>query len=224
MIDAEPCRHPGSAAIVDRFCSGIKGEPKIEQPCSLGSGRRRFRPAQEAQSPPQVAGRCGDGGRRRRSNRRQWFPGDFPGGQLADLLRPGLRRQWWHRFADARHKHVFALRPVGDGTWLLVEPWWTRLMVNVLTLDEAIKFLRWGSVGNILKVRESIPGEGQPDAWVVQLQRADRLPPRPVVLDVDTERSVSAVAARAGTVEIDLSQFLGRHFQVETNRSANATH
>lgn len=57
---------------------------------------------------------------------------------------PGLRRQWWHRFANARHKHVFALRAVGDGTWLLVEPWWTRLMVNVLTLDEAVKFLRLG--------------------------------------------------------------------------------
>ncbi|GAA5073819.1 hypothetical protein GCM10025759_15360 [Lysobacter panacisoli] len=73
---------------------------------------------------------------------------------------PGLRRQWWHRYAHARHKHVFALRPLGDGTWLLVEPWWTRMMVNVLTLDEAIRFLRWGAMGDILKVRESIPGRG----------------------------------------------------------------
>ena len=71
---------------------------------------------------------------------------------------PGLQRQWWHRFADEKHKHVFALRMVDDETWLLVEPWWTRLMVNVLTLDEALKFLRWGAVGDILKVRESIPG------------------------------------------------------------------
>ncbi|HEY0503725.1 MAG TPA: TetR/AcrR family transcriptional regulator C-terminal domain-containing protein [Lysobacter sp.] len=73
---------------------------------------------------------------------------------------PGLRRQWWHRFAHARHKHVFALRPLGDGTWLLVEPWWTRMMVNVLTLDEAVRFLRWGAMGDILQVRESIPGRG----------------------------------------------------------------
>jgi hypothetical protein len=73
---------------------------------------------------------------------------------------PGLRRQWWHRFADARHKHVFALRSLGNGTWLLVEPWWTRMMVNVLTLDEAVKFLRWGAMGDILMVRESIPGCG----------------------------------------------------------------
>lgn len=73
---------------------------------------------------------------------------------------PGLRRQWWHPFADSRHKHVFALRPLEDGTWLLMEPWWTRMMVNVLTLDQAIKFLRWGGMGDVLKVRERIPGSG----------------------------------------------------------------
>jgi len=73
---------------------------------------------------------------------------------------PGLRRQWWHAFADGRHKHVFALRPLDDGTWLLMEPWWTRMMVNVLTLEQAIKFLRWGGMGDVLKVRERIPGRG----------------------------------------------------------------
>jgi hypothetical protein len=73
---------------------------------------------------------------------------------------PGLRRQWWHRFADSRHKHVYAMRPLGDGTWLLVEPWWTRMMVTVLSLDEAVKFLRWGAMGDILKVCESVPGRG----------------------------------------------------------------
>ena len=73
---------------------------------------------------------------------------------------PGLRRQWWHRFANRRHKHVFALRAIGDDGWLLVEPWWTRLMVNVLTHDEALKFLRWGAAGDILKVCEAIPGRG----------------------------------------------------------------
>jgi hypothetical protein len=73
---------------------------------------------------------------------------------------PGLHRQWWHPFADSRHKHVFALRPLDDGTWLLMEPWWTRMMVTVLTLDQAIKFLRWGGMGDVLKVRERIPGRG----------------------------------------------------------------
>ena len=73
---------------------------------------------------------------------------------------PGLYPQWWHRFAHARDKHVFAIRRLDDGSWLLVEPWWTRLMVNVLTLDEALKFLHWGAAGHVLKVREAIPGRG----------------------------------------------------------------
>lgn len=73
---------------------------------------------------------------------------------------PGLYPQWWHRFAHARHKHVFAIRKLDDQSWLLVEPWWTRLMVNVLTADEAIKFLHWGRAGHMLKVREAIPGRG----------------------------------------------------------------
>lgn len=73
---------------------------------------------------------------------------------------PGLRKQWWHRFADAKHKHVFAMRRVDEDTWLIVEPWWTRLMVNVLSFDEAVKFLRWAAVGSMIKVRESIPGRG----------------------------------------------------------------
>ena len=73
---------------------------------------------------------------------------------------PGLYPQWWHRFAHAKHKHVFAIRRLDDGSWLLVEPWWTRLMVNVLAADEAIKFLHWGAAGHVLKVREAIPGRG----------------------------------------------------------------
>jgi len=73
---------------------------------------------------------------------------------------PGLRKQWWHRFANTRHQHVFAIRRVSEDCWLLVEPWWTRMLVSVLTLDEALKFLRWGAIGDILQVREAIPGRG----------------------------------------------------------------
>jgi hypothetical protein len=73
---------------------------------------------------------------------------------------PGLYPQWWHRFANKRHKHVFAIRKLDDNSWLLVEPWWTRLMVNVLTFDQASKFLHWGAAGHVLKVREAIPGRG----------------------------------------------------------------
>lgn len=79
---------------------------------------------------------------------------------------PGLKPQWWHRFANRRHKHVFAMQMIDERTWLLVEPWWTRLMVNVLTVDEAVKFLRWGAAGDILRVREAIPGRGsQARGW-----------------------------------------------------------
>jgi hypothetical protein len=79
---------------------------------------------------------------------------------------PGLTKQWWHRFVDARHKHVFALRMMKDGNWILVEPWWTRMMVTVVPLDEAVKFLRWGAAGDILQVREAIPGKGdQARGW-----------------------------------------------------------
>ena len=73
---------------------------------------------------------------------------------------PGLRKQWWHRFAHSTHKHVFAIKTVGDGQWILFEPWWTRIMVTVLNVDEASKFLRWGSRGSVLRVTERIPGNG----------------------------------------------------------------
>jgi len=79
---------------------------------------------------------------------------------------PGLQNQWWHRFTDPRHKHVFALKMVGDDHWILFEPWWTRIMVTELSMDEAVKFLRWGAVGSILKVAERIPGDGsQTRGW-----------------------------------------------------------
>jgi hypothetical protein len=79
---------------------------------------------------------------------------------------PGLRKQWWHRFTDPRHKHVYALRMVSENQWILFEPWWTRIMNTMLTLDEAVKFLRWGDVGSVLRVKEAIPGGGsQTRGW-----------------------------------------------------------
>jgi hypothetical protein len=71
---------------------------------------------------------------------------------------PGLQRQWWHRLVTSRHKHVFAMRAVSGDNWLLVEPWWTRLMITVLSPADALKFLNWGATGDMLRVRESIPG------------------------------------------------------------------
>lgn len=71
---------------------------------------------------------------------------------------PGFRAQWWHRFVFSKHKHVYAIRPTNTGSWLLVEPWWTRMMVTILPPADAVKFLRWGGTGDILRVREAVPG------------------------------------------------------------------
>jgi hypothetical protein len=79
---------------------------------------------------------------------------------------PGLKKQWWHTFTHPTHKHVFALKMVGDDQWVLVEPWWTRIMITSLRTDEAVKFLRWGAAGSILRVTERIPGSGcQARGW-----------------------------------------------------------
>ncbi|HEX5476357.1 MAG TPA: TetR/AcrR family transcriptional regulator C-terminal domain-containing protein [Burkholderiales bacterium] len=79
---------------------------------------------------------------------------------------PGLQKQWWHRFVNAKHKHVFAMRPTDTASWILVEPWWTRLMVTLLPSADAVKFLRWGASGDILRVREAVPGRGnQARGW-----------------------------------------------------------
>jgi hypothetical protein len=72
---------------------------------------------------------------------------------------PGLQRQWWHRLVRHKHKHVFAMRPLGVGNWLLVEPWWTRLMITILPPADATRFLRWGATGDMLQVRECVPGK-----------------------------------------------------------------
>lgn len=133
---------------------------------------------------------------------------------------PGLQKQWWHRFTNAKHKHVFAMRMVDENTWILVEPWWTRLMVNVLTLDEAVKFLRWGSVGHILKVRESIPGKGsQARGWSNCA----------VLMSFLLGRSYwtwtphglyRRLVAEADATPIDLSVFLTEHLHWLANKTA----
>ena len=79
---------------------------------------------------------------------------------------PGLKKQWWHRFVNAKHKHVFAMRPTDTPSWILVEPWWSRLMITLLPPVDVVKFLRWGAAGDILRVREAIPGRGnQARGW-----------------------------------------------------------
>jgi hypothetical protein len=68
---------------------------------------------------------------------------------------------------NKRHKHVFAMRPAGKGEWTLFEPWWHRLMTATITLEQARKFLLWGARGDVLLVREAIPGVGgQVRGWM----------------------------------------------------------
>lgn len=73
---------------------------------------------------------------------------------------PGLTRQWWHRFVHPRHTHVFAMRPAGPDEWTLFEAWWQRLLTATITAEQARKFLLWGARGDVLLVREAIPGRG----------------------------------------------------------------
>lgn len=134
---------------------------------------------------------------------------------------PGLQRQWWHRFTHPRHKHVFALRMVDDDTWLLVEPWWTRLMVNVLRVDEAIKFLRWGAAGDILRVRESIPGRGsQARGWSNCTVLVSFLLGRSY-WTWTPHGLFRRLQADPSAMPVELSKFLREHFQQVASRNAD---
>ena len=73
---------------------------------------------------------------------------------------PGLRKQWWHRFVHEKHKHVFAMRPEPNGSWTIFEPWWQRLFTATITVEQARNFLAWAAAGDVLLVREEVPGNG----------------------------------------------------------------
>jgi hypothetical protein len=73
---------------------------------------------------------------------------------------PGLRAQFWHRFVHKTHKHVLLLKPNGNETWTLFEPWWTRLLVRTISTDQAMRFLRWAEMGDVLLAEEEVPGRG----------------------------------------------------------------
>lgn len=93
---------------------------------------------------------------------------------------PGLRKQWWHKFVHKKHQHVFAMRPERKGEWTLFEPWWHRLLTATITSDQARKFLLWGARGDVLLVREAIPGRGsQVRGWMTCAALASYLLGRP---------------------------------------------
>jgi hypothetical protein len=80
---------------------------------------------------------------------------------------PGISRQWWHPLVHRIHKHVFAMRPERDGRWTLFEPWWHRLLAASLSPEEARKFLLWAAAGDVVAVREHVPGVGsQVRGWM----------------------------------------------------------
>jgi hypothetical protein len=93
---------------------------------------------------------------------------------------PGLKKQWWHPFVHKVHKHVFAMRPAQRGEWTLFEPWWHRLLSATISSEQARKFLLWGARGDVLLVREAIPGRGsQARGWMTCAALASYLLGRP---------------------------------------------
>ena len=148
-------------------------------------------------------------------------PVSFPAAEWFVCFVPGLQKQWWHRFANAKYQHVFAMRMVDDSSWILVEPWWTRMLISVLTLDEAVKFLRWGAAGKILQIREAIPGCGnQARGWSNCAVLTAFLLGRsywtwtPLGL-------YRRLAAERGARPIDLAQWLANRVRVVATRNAD---
>lgn len=124
---------------------------------------------------------------------------------------PGLKKQWWHIFVHKKHKHVFAMRPAEHGEWTLFEPWWHRLLTATITSEQAIKFLLWGGRGDVLLVRESIPGSGsQIRGWMTCAALASYLLGRPYW--VWTPHSLYKLLLREPSVcRVDVSALLANN-------------
>lgn len=138
---------------------------------------------------------------------------------------PGIDKQWWHPFVNKRHKHVFAMRPAGNCEWTLFEPWWTRLLTATITNEQAMKFLRWGALGDVLLVREAIPGSGsQVRGWMNCAALASYLLGRPYW--VWTPHALYRRLVREPNVcHVDVSELLNRDLStlgVEGTRSIAA--
>lgn len=80
---------------------------------------------------------------------------------------PQIEREWWSFLAHETHKHCFALRPAGRRDWIVFESWWRRVLVATIDEEAAAKYLRWGHEGDVLLVREEVPGRSnQVRIWV----------------------------------------------------------
>lgn len=135
---------------------------------------------------------------------------------------PGIEKQWWHRFVNKRHTHVFAMRPAGNCEWTLFEPWWTRLLMATITGEQAIKFLRWGALGDVLLVREAIPGSaGQIRGWMNCAALAAYLLGRPYW--VWTPHALYRRLVREpGVCHVDVSELLNRDLSTLGTKGSRA--
>lgn len=70
---------------------------------------------------------------------------------------PALDRRLWHSLVHPRHTHCFALRPAGR-EWLVIEPWWARAPLNIISTAQASRFFLWAEQGDMLLAREETPG------------------------------------------------------------------
>ena len=133
---------------------------------------------------------------------------------------PGLQKQWWHRFTHPKHKHVFALKMVSEDQWVIFEPWWNRIMVTTLAVDEAVKFLRWGAAGSILKVRERIPGKGsQARGWANCAVQISLMLGRPY-WTWTPHGLYTRLSVEDGVEAVDLAEFLEQNVLLLTQRIA----
>lgn len=130
---------------------------------------------------------------------------------------PGLVKQWWHPFVHKVHQHVFAMRPDKPGEWTLFEPWWHRLLTATITSRQARKFLLWGARGDVLLVREAIPGRGsQVRGWMNCAALASYLLGRPY--RVWTPHGLYKLLLREPNVcRVDVSALLRRDLNALTH-------
>lgn len=124
---------------------------------------------------------------------------------------PGLKPQFWHRLVHQTHKHVLLLKPNTDGTWTLFEPWWTRLLVRTISTDQAVRFLTWATMGDVLLVEEDIPGRGsQIRGWTNCVSLAAFVLGRPYCV-WSPHALYERLRSEARTQAIDAADFIDRY-------------
>ena len=129
---------------------------------------------------------------------------------------PGLLKRWWHPFVHDVHQHVFAIRPAGRGRWTVFDPWWSRLLTATLDSDQARQFLRWAARGDVLRVRESIPGRSsQLCGWMTCAAQVSYLLGRPYRVWTP-HRLFERLRREPNVSRVDMRALLTRQHGIET--------